>query len=237
MGSAFNYIKDTWESVDKYMISLIKNNLDLIGASDFIGRFFESGRYMNKVEDQVISTNQNQLIKIGDTNGISSKDKELLSGTCSLTELKQQLQKKGGPFELMTQLKDILISYRDSILDGVDQASSTGLKGVMNLIQKLVQLPNSVFKCFLETLAEELGSIQFIIDGEAEYFVGAAFEIGISLDVGELLYLIANGHWQKSKTKIASVHVGWAIDCGAQAGGDLGFSIAYHTSGVTGVRQ
>lgn len=241
MGSSFNDIKNEWGNVDTYISAIKeKENLDLVGASDFIASIFESRRYVRKVEDQVISSDQDELITIVNKNGnygyISSKDKELLSGTCSLNELKQKLE-QGRPFELMTQIKNDLRSFRDSIYDGVGQASSSELEDIMDLIKTLVEIQDSGFKCFLETFADNMGSIQFIVDGEAEFIVGAVFEVGVSVDVEQLLYLAANGSWQQSTTKIASLHVGWAIDCGAQGGGDLGFSIAYHTSRVTGVRK
>ena len=81
-----------------------------------------------------------------------------------------------------------------------------------------------------------MGSIQFLVTGEIEAVVGVAFEVGVSIDVKQLLFYIANGlRWDQSMTQLASFHVAYALDAGVQGGGDIGFSVAYHTSRVSSV--
>ena len=83
---------------------------------------------------------------------------------------------------------------------------------------------------------DSLGSFQVILSAEGAGIGGGGVEAGVSIDIKQILYFLANGQWDQSFTQVISFHVGYFFDVGFQAGTDLGLSIAYHTSRVTGVR-
>ena len=71
---------------------------------------------------------------------------------------------------------------------------------------------------------------------EFEYVLGVGVEIGINFDVRQMLHFLTHGFkWDPTSNQIASVHVGWSLDIGFQAGGDASWVFGYSTSRVTGV--
>ena len=59
---------------------------------------------------------------------------------------------------------------------------------------------------------ESLGFIQFLVSFEYEGVAGVVFEFGVSIDVRQLVFFIANGGWDPNQTQVASIHVGYALD-------------------------
>ena len=73
--------------------------------------------------------------------------------------------------------------------------------------------------------------------GEIAAIAGIGLEAGISIDVEQILYFLSqNFNWDPTFTQLASFHVAYGVDTEVQAGGDIGLSVAYHTSRIDGVR-
>ena len=135
---------------------------------------------------------------------------------------------------MMQRLKELIEQLQRNL-------SSPSSSNCMDLIKtKLEQIfrgAQSTFKSFL-TKVGGLGSIQFLVTGEAAAIAGIGFEAGISIDVRQILHFLShNFQWDPSFTQIVSFHVAYAVVLGVHGGGDLGFCVAYHTSRVTGVRH
>ena len=233
LGEVFNDIKNAFEEVSDW-VDIIKEGLDTIGALDFIDKFMKGF----SSEDAIIANEaqDEELIMVTDGNGntgyISSHDQDLIEGSAGLEALANIL--KGGSIKSkveglqskITSLKDVLNS----------NTPKDAMNSIMSELEDILKDAKYSFQQFL-AMTDGFGSIQFLISAEIEGVAGFVLEAGISIDVEQILYFLShNFNWDPNFTSLASFHVAYAIDIGVQGGGDVGFSIAYHTSRVTGVR-
>lgn len=236
MEDFINEIKHTFEKVITF-IGIIKDGLDAIGVSDFINKFIfgdQSTSELPMISDGSLSVDEEELIKVSGTNGehgyISVKEQELIKGSGGLQDLILSLN-SGDTLNHVKKLQKHIENLRDSF----ESDPGTIMEEVIEDIKEILEDNTSGLREFLGKL-DSLGSIQFLVTGEVEAVVGVAFEVGVSIDVKQLLFYIANGlRWDPSNTQLASFHAAYALDAGVQGGGDIGFSVAYHTSGVSGV--
>ena len=249
---SINLIKDTFKEVKPY-IGAIKAGLDTIGSLDFINHFIKG--------QGSLTSNSEEYIEISDGNGnhgyLTSDEHDLLTGGGGLKDLVNKL-KENRLVHRVNKVQNSIKELRDTI---TASSPSDVMDNVIDAIKELVLDAVDDFRNFLQYTG--LGSIQFLVTGEIGMLAGLVFEIGVSIDVRQLLYFIMHGgNWDPLSTQLASLHVGYAIDgqynpwcrflsifliqptfqftvfsfsVGAQGGGDLGFSVAYHTSSVTGV--
>lgn len=61
------------------------------------------------------------------------------------------------------------------------------------------------------------------------------FEVGISIDVKQILYYLTQDRWDPAFRQVTSFYLAYGLDIGPQVGLDLGLTIAYHTGRVTQV--
>lgn len=193
-----NEIKGAFQQVASY-VPMVKSGLDTIGASGSI----------NAV---ILGSRSEEYIKVSDGNGnygyLTSDQHYLLVGGGGLQDLMNVL--KGA------NLREIVERVQNTIRDLIDIITgsnpSTVLDNVVNAIKDLVNGASDAFRNFLQQ-ADSLGSIQFLVTGELELGIGMVFEIGVSVDVRQLLYFIMHeGNWDPLTTQVASLHVGYAID-------------------------
>ena len=220
--STFEAVKDAIDEVKGY-IDTIKNGLDAIGALDFVKKFIGQGSEVHE-----------ELIEITDGNGnygyMSSSDEELIKGSGGLQALADVL----GSLNLKSlagNLQNSIVSLRDSLDSNTERDA---MDTIMTFIQNLLEGAQSAFKTFLDKV-DSLGSLQFLVTAEIAGIAGVVLECGVSIDVKQLLYYLTQGNWDPSFSSLAAFHVAYAVDVGVQGGGDVGLSIAYHTSRVTGV--
>ena len=228
LGDVFGVLKTLFQSL-KTKIDIIKGGLELFGALDCINKIFK-GFTMISDEPQ-----EEEFIKITDGNGnngyLSSDEHNLITSSGGLEDLVNFL--KSNTIQHIRILQEQITSLRDS-LDS--NTPSTAMNSIMTNIGLIINNAKDAFHSFLGK-TESLGSIQFLISAELAGVVGICFEAGISIDVKHILYYLSNNfNWDPTFTSLASFHVSYAIDAGVQVGGDVGFSIVYHTSRVTGVR-
>ena len=232
LGPVFDTIKDTFEEVGDW-VDTIKDGLDAIGALDFIEKVMNGFSSQDAIASE---PQEEELIMVTDGNGnsgyISSRDQDLLEGNDGLKVLADVL--KGGNIKSKVES---LQSEIETLKDGLNtDTSSNAMNTIMNELGSILQDAQLEFQRFLDK-TDALGSIQFLITAEIEGVAGFVLEAGISIDVKQILYFLShNFQWDPNFTSLASFHVAYAIDFGVQGGGDVGFSIAYHTSAVTGVR-
>ena len=114
--------------------------------------------------------------------------------------------------------------------------SRNAMVSIKTELENIFRNAQSAFQGFSDKTGG-LGSIQFLVTGEAAAIACVGLEAGISIDVRQILHFLSHDfQWDPSVTQLLSFHVGYAVDIGAQAGGDVGFCVGYHTSRVTGVK-
>eukprot|EP00956_Cyclotella_meneghiniana_P008259 scaffold11019_cov38-Cyclotella_meneghiniana.AAC.1 len=164
------------------------------------------------------------------TNGsyLSADEQAMISSSGGLKSLVSKIEGMDITSTLHNHIKEL----RDHWTKGFDESF---IENVVDDIKNLVKDAHNDFREFLQ-FVDDLGSIQFLVTTEVEGWAGIVLEFGLSIDVRQLVYYIHHGFkWDPLTTQLISVHVGYAFDIGVQGGGDAGFSIAYHTSAVTGV--
>ena len=210
LGPTFDKMREIFEDIQDYM-GVIRDGLDLIGASDFITRYIGP------------SSSVHEQLELDE-----SDDK---TNSCTLEQFGKALGFGEGP-RILNKMKGLIRQVFESLNTG---ASSNAMDSIIDCLKELSAVITAPARCWLESL-EGLGSIQFIVNMDAKFIVGIDVEIGLSIDVGQYLYFLTHGfNFDPSFTQIMSLHVGYAISYGIQIGAGAGMSIAYHTSRVTGV--
>lgn len=234
--SFINSIQNVFKDIIPF-IGIVKDGLDTIGVLDFIKKFIgvdQSTSELLMISDGFISVDEEELIKVSGTNGehgyISVKEQELIKGSGGLQDFAHSLA-SGNTLDHVKKLQ----THIENLRDYFESDPGTIMEQVIDDITDILKDNTSGLREFLGKL-DGLGSIQFLVTGEVEAVVGVAFEVGVSIDVKQLLFYIGNGlRWDQSMTQLASFHVAYALDAGVQGGGDIGFSVAYHTNRVSKV--
>ena len=186
-------LENTWEKIrgslddlDDVLIDTIKFGLDKIGSLSYIQNAFDGG-----------SENKNNL---------SAVNRALSSSESGLEALATKVREYS---DRLTTLKNTITRLFEIISD--QQKASEIMGDVIENIEELVKDAVTVFREFLNNV-ESLGSIQFLVSFEYEGVAGVVFEFGVSIDVRQLVFFIANGGWDPNQTQVASIHVGYALD-------------------------
>ena len=189
-------------------IDIIKEGLDTIGALDFIDYIFNPGSRASLAS----SSYNDEYIKISDGNGnygyLTSDEHDLLAGGGGLKDLMTKLQNHA----LVQRVNAVQNSIEELVNTLTESSPSDALDEVINAVKELVLAAADDFRNFLQKV-DSMGSIQFLVTAEVDMIAGAGFEIGVSIDVRQLLYFIMHeGNWDPQRTQVASLHVGYAID-------------------------
>ena len=230
LGRFFDDIKNAFDSVAGF-ITTIRNGLDAIGALTSIEQYVapaDRSKTLAVINDEPIKITDGK----GNTGYLSAHERNLIQSTGGLEDLMNVL-KGSSIISMMQRLKTLIEELQNSL---GSPSSSNCMDSIKTELEQIFRGAQSAFQSFLSKVGG-LGSIQFLVTGEAAVIGGVGLEAGISIDVRQILHFLShNFQWDPSFTQIVSFHVGYAVDFGVQGGGDLGFCVAYHTSRVTGVR-
>ena len=234
LGSTFQRIRDVFDRVVRW-VTTIRDGLDAIGALDFTRQIVGNSR--SNTLAMINDEPEEERIEItdgkGNTGYLSSDERNLIQSSDGLEDLMNAL-KGNSMINRMTSLKNRIEALRDSLNNN---SSTNAMASIKTELANIFRNAQSAFQGFLDKTSG-LGSLQFLVTGEAAAIAGVGLEAGISIDVRQILHFFShNFQWDRSVTQLLSFHVGYALDIGAQAGGDVGFCVGYHTSRVTGVKH
>ncbi|MGA0857565.1 MAG: hypothetical protein ACO3P3_05310 [Candidatus Nanopelagicales bacterium] len=197
LGDTWDRIKSTFEQFEP-LIDTIKTGLDKIGSSAYINQAFLGTPYTESLEVGGGTGNESNFFAV---------DRTLSTGERGLIALAKKLEEYTTHIET---LSDHINAVFDNISDH-DKASEF-MDKVVDDIKQLMKDAHTEFRDFLR-VTENMGSIQFLVTFEADSVAGVVFEVGVSIDVRQLIYFLAHDfNWDPLKTQLASVHVGYALD-------------------------